>query len=152
MKNIKTINLGVLSIIGSTYLLTGFTSVFNWFMSVIGVDHRIYPSFMPGDLGSALISLTVGASLIASLYYALRRDESKYLIAAVCGLWLALGALMIQLMTVIATVLDALILGEEINYLIINEHLLRIDVILGCIAVPASIHYTLVLMRTHRIH
>ncbi len=65
-----------------------------------------------------------------------------HLAVAVCGTWLALGASVIQVMVTAATVLDAVIAGEELNYVTVSKYLLRMDAMLGCIVIPISVLYT----------
>ena len=149
VKYIKAFSLAVLTVFGLAYLLTGFFSIINWCVSLAAANQQLYPNLIPGDLGFALIALTVGASLTASTYYALRGDRAVHLVAAACGTWLALGALVIQIMVTVAAVLDAIVVGEEIDCSIISEHLLRMDVILGCTILPISALYTLMLKKAY---
>jgi len=149
-RHIKALNLAVLTALGLAYLLIGSFSIINWCISLAGANQQLYPNFIPGDLGFALVALTVGVSLTVSTYYALRGDKVMHLASATCGTWLALGALVIQVMVVAAAVLDAIAVGEEVSCSIVSENLLRMDVILGCIILPVSIPYTLMLKKMIR--
>ena len=150
MKIIKTLS-PVILVLGISYLTSGFISIYNWCVSVANVGCPLYPSLMPGDLGLAIVTLTIGASLTISIYYILKENRIMHLASATCGMWLALGVLMIQIMVAIAAILDSIITGGEVNYSIISsvikENILRIDVILGCIILPISIPYTLMLKK-----
>lgn len=68
-----------------------------------------------------------------------------HLASATCGLGLALGALIVQILVTLATVLDAIVVGEGIDCSIISENLLRVDAVLGYIAIPISIPYIITL-------
>ena len=146
-RRVKALNLAVLTALGLAYLLIGSLSIINWCISLAGANQQLYPNFIPGDLGFALVALTVGVSLTTSAYYALRGDRATHLAVVACGTWLAQGALTIQVMAAAAAVLDSIVLGEEVNYSIISEYLLRMDVILGCVVLPVSVLYTLMLKK-----
>ena len=141
----KAIKLLLLAALGLAYLLTGILSIINWGVDLVGVNQQFYSNFIPRDLGFALVALTVGASLVASTLYALRGNQVMHLAAAAIGTWLALGALVIQAIVAAATALDSVVLGENIDYSFVDEQLLRMDVILGCVALPISVYYTLML-------
>ena len=146
-RHVKVLNLSVLTALGLAYLLTGLISIINWCISLTSANQQLYSNFIPGDLGFALVALTVGVSLTTSAYYALRGDRATHLAVVACGTWLAQGALTIQVMAAAAAVLDSIVLGEEVNYSIISEYLLRMDVILGCVVLPVSVLYTLMLKK-----
>jgi len=146
IKNIKAFS-PVILILGIIYLVTGIISIINWCIGLANLSKQFYPNLIPGDLGFALVTLTVGALLTTSTYYIMRENIVMHLASATCGAWLAVGALLIQIMVAAATILDAIIVGDSIDYSIISENLLRMDVIMGCIILPASIYYTSVLRK-----
>ena len=143
----KTLRLMVLIILGSAYLIVGILSIINWCFGLFEADGRIHPDLLPGNLGFALVALTVGASLIASTYYDVKGDQATHVAVATCGSWLAIGALAIQILVTAATALDAIIMGEKLDHSIIGDCLLRLDVILGLIILPVSALYTSMLKK-----
>jgi len=134
-------------VLGLAYLFIGFVSIVNWCIGLADLGQQFCPDLIPSNLGFALVALTIGASLIASTYYSLRGDVVMHLASAACGTWLAVGALVIQVIVTIALVLDAIVVGEEVGYSIISENLLRMDVILGGVILPITIPYTLMLRK-----
>jgi len=146
IKNIKALSPAIL-ILGIIYLVIGIISIINWCIVLANLGKQFYPNLIPGDLGFALVTLTVGASLTTSTYFIMRENIVMHLVSATCGAWLAVGALLIQIMVAAATILDAIIVGDSIDYSIISENLLRSDVIMGCIILPALIYYTSVLRK-----
>ena len=146
IKIVKTLSPIVLAL-GILYLASSLIALYNWCTGLAEASsgHQLYPSFIPGDLGLAIVTLTIGASLTASTYYTLKGDRVMHLASATCGLGLALGALIVQILVTLATVLDAIVVGEGIDCSIISENLLRVDAVLGYIAIPISIPYIITL-------
>ena len=144
---VKALRPVVLVVLGLAYLLTGIISISNWCCGLSEANRKIYPNLIPGNLGFALVALTVGASLIASTYYALKGDQATHVAVATCGSWLAIGALAIQILVTAATALDAIVVGEKLDHSIIGDCLLRLDVILGLIILPVSALYTSMLKK-----
>ena len=139
--------LAALTVLGLAYLLIGILSIANWCSGISDANRQIYPNLIPGNLGFVLVALTVGASLIASTYYALKGDQATHVAVTTCGSWLALGALVIQILVTAAVALDTALVGEELDLSIISECLLRLDVILGFIILPVSALYTSMLKK-----
>ncbi len=129
-------------IIGIAYTVSGFISLYNWLIVVFalkGTIESMLEEYIPGDLGTSLILSSIGLTLLAAVYYTLKRSITKSFSCLIVGSTLAIAAMFIQLLTVIAGLVDALIAGDVVNVKSIILGILRIDGFLGYITIPLFI-------------
>lgn len=128
-------------IIGTAYAVSGFISLYNWLVvfALKGTVKSILEEYIPGNLGTSLILLSIGLILLATVYYALRQSTTKSISCLIVGCTLAVAAMVIQLLTVIAGLVDTLIIGDVVSVRSIILGILRIDAFLGYITIPLFI-------------
>jgi len=128
-------------IIGIAYAVSGFISLHNWLVvfALKGTVESMLEEYVPGDLGTSLILLSVGLTLLAAVYYALRQSTTRSVSCLIVGSTLAVAAMVIQLLTVIAGLADTLIIGDIVSVRSIILGILRIDAFLGYITIPLFI-------------
>lgn len=120
------------------YLAVASISILNWFTSLLGgLGFKV--EFIPGDPGLSLVMLTVGLTLTASNYYWFRGDHIKCLSTLTLGLALAVSAMIVQVLTSIAFYLDSLVVSEPMSLSELLNLILRVDSLLGYLAVPVLV-------------
>ena len=122
--------------LGLAYLMAGFIAIINWYLGTIGAGKILYPDYVPGDLGLSLVMLSIGFLMILSVYYWFRGKIMKSLAAIILGLGLAVAAMVMQVLVIIASWLDSIIVNEPITYEELKLGFLRADALLGYIALP----------------
>ncbi len=132
----------LLTVIGVAYLAVGFTALYNWAIGLTGNNKlMLWPQYIPGDLGIMLVSLASGLALSATPYYYRQGKIIEVYAVTLCGLGLAVAATAIQVLATIATLLDTIIIGEEISSQDLVLQLSRIDTILGYVSTILLITY-----------
>ncbi len=125
-------------IIGIAYITSGLISLYNWSVMILapeGMVRGILRKYIPGDLGMALILLSIGLTLLAAVYYKLRQSITKSFSCLTVGSTLAIITMSMQLLTVLASTIDSLIIGDTITVESVQLGVLRIDSLLGYVAI-----------------
>jgi len=125
-------------IIGIAYITSGLISLYNWSVMILapeGMVRGILRKYIPGDLGMALILLSIGLTLLAAVYYKLRQSITKSFSCLTVGSTLAIITMSMQLLTVLASTIDSLIIGDTITVEGVQLGVLRIDSLLGYVAI-----------------
>ncbi|MCD6509139.1 MAG: hypothetical protein J7L11_01945 [Thermoprotei archaeon] len=125
-------------IIGIAYITSGLISLYNWSVMILapeGMVKGILRKYIPGDLGMALILLSIGLTLLAAVYYKLRQSITKSFSCLTVGSTLAIITMSMQLLTVLASTIDSLIIGDTITVEGVQLGVLRIDSLLGYVAI-----------------
>jgi hypothetical protein len=126
--------------LGLVYFILGIIAIVNWVLSISGTEEMlISPEYIPGDLGLSLILLTVGLSLVIAIYY-LGKSLTTCLGTIVLGLGLAVGAMAMQVLIVGMSWLDGIIVEESLTTEDIVHGLLRVDALMGYIALPLFLY------------
>ena len=125
-------------IIGIAYITSGLISLYNWSVMILapeGMVKGILRKYIPGDLGMALILLSIGLTLLTAVYYKLRQSITKSFSCLTVGSTLAIITMSMQLLTVLASTIDSLIIGDTITVESVQLGVLRIDSLLGYVAI-----------------
>jgi len=125
-------------IIGIAYITSGLISLYNWSVMILapeGMVRGILRKYIPGDLGMALILLSIGLTLLTAVYYKLRQSITKSFSCLTVGSTLAIITMSMQLLTVLASTIDSLIIGDTITVESVQLGVLRIDSLLGYVAI-----------------
>ncbi|RLG73831.1 MAG: hypothetical protein DRO23_08115 [Thermoprotei archaeon] len=123
-------------VLGLVYSVAGFIAIINWYLGTTGAGEFLYSDYIPGDLGISLVMLSIGFLMILSAYYWFKRKPVKSLAATILGLGLAVAAMVMQVLVIIASWLDGIIVGEPIACEELVMGSLRAEALLGYVALP----------------
>ena len=124
-------------LLGMLYLISCALCMFNWLSSYILHKEGLLASFAPSDLWLAVVFFAIGSILVSSLYYLVKGNLFLSISSLLIGTSASSLVMGIQVLALIAVVLDRLVNQEPISTDVIITGLVRADVILGIIAVPA---------------
>ena len=117
------------SVLGVVYIILGFCSV------LARASGECGSAVTPGDLGLGILLISIGAVLVSSAI-TIRSNIVISAAASLVGTGLAVGAMVIQLLSLGASWLDGVITGEPLTREDLVSGLIRADALLGYIALP----------------
>jgi hypothetical protein len=117
------------SLLGVVYIILGFCSV------LARASGECGSAVTPGDLGLGILLISIGAVLVSSAI-TIRSNIVISAAASLVGTGLAVGAMVIQLLSLGASWLDGVITGEPLTREDLVSGLIRADALLGYIALP----------------
>jgi len=117
------------SLLGVVYIILGFCSV------LARASGECGSAVTPGDLGLGILLISIGAVLVSSAI-TIRSNIVISAAASLVGTGLAVGAMVIQLLSLGASWLDGVITGEPLTREDLISGLIRADALLGYIALP----------------
>ena len=112
--------------LGLLYIVYGVLALYNWVSETFPLNISPIGEFLtlnvPSDIGASIALITIGLTLMFSLFS--RNNNVQSLSALTVGTFLAVALFALQILIVIANIVDALILrsvGEEAEYNVLND-------------------------------
>ncbi len=122
--------------LGAVYEVFGVLSLCNWVLQALLGGTGLLEEMVPGDIGLAVVLLSVGLSLMAAAYYYTHRDHVRTQACMLVGSGLGAAALLMQLLATLAAYLDGFVVGEILAIHDVATMLLRVDSLLGALLLP----------------
>ncbi len=134
-------------LLGIIYLVFSVLCFYNWFLSYLTHGEGILTSFAPPDPWLGIVFIAIGSIVSSSLYYLVKGNMFMCISALLIGSSTAVLVMAIQLLAVIASILDDIITGELPSITDVLSGVLRVDSLLGLLSiVPLILSYRLYVM------
>ena len=124
------------SLLSVVYLASGFLALYNWLVESLIGGQGILTSFAPADVGFVIVMLAIGMTFIGSLYYIRLSDDVRSSACLIVGSGLAMAALIVHVLVIVATLADAMIMGESLAIHDLALEIVRAEFPLGLMAIP----------------
>ena len=132
-------------ILGILYVISGSLCISNWLIGFAGLEHlTLFPKLIPSDPWLGVVLISIGLAFTSSMYYLVRNNIVLNIASLLVGGGIAVIVMAIQLLTVLANLFDELLIGNNVNLSNIIAGVLRVDALLGYLAlVPFILSYKL---------